>query len=121
MTAVWILATIFAFIIITTYISEKEKTKRQKMKIEATLRSEEMARLYRSCLVEGPVEYTESIFAEMAAKGRLCGGEPRQLALEFYAPMLLLISVSDLTGESQRDALRRHVESFVRRCSPTEN
>lgn len=84
-------------------------------------RSEEMARLYRSCLVEGPVEYTESIFAEMAAKGRLCGGEPRQLALEFYAPMLLLISVSDLAGESQRDALRRHVESFVRRCSPTEN
>ena len=84
-------------------------------------RSEEMARLYRSCLVEGPVEYTESIFAEMAAKGRLCGGEPRQLALEFYAPMLLLISVSDLTGESQRDALRRHVESFVRRCTPTEN
>ena len=47
MTAVWILATIFAFIIITTYISEKEKTKRQKMKIEATLRSEEMARGYR--------------------------------------------------------------------------
>ena len=44
-----------------------------------------------------------------------------ELALEFYAPMLLLISVSDLTGESQRDALRRHVESFVRRCSPTEN
>ena len=84
-------------------------------------RSEEMARLYRSCLVEGPVEYTESIFSEMAAKGRLCGGEPRQLALEFYAPMLLLISVSDLTGERQRDALRRHVESFVRRCSPTEN
>ena len=84
-------------------------------------RSAEMARLYRSCLVEGPVEYTESIFAEMAAKGRLCGGEPRQLALEFYAPMLLLISVSDLTGESQRDALRRHVESFVRRCTPTEN
>lgn len=47
MTAVWILATIFTFIIITTYISEKEKTKRQKMKIEATLRSEEMARGYR--------------------------------------------------------------------------
>ena len=46
MTAVWILATIFAFIIITTYIGEKEKTKRQKMKIKATLRSEEMARGY---------------------------------------------------------------------------
>ena len=47
MTAVLILATIFTFIIITTYIGEKEKTKRQKMKIEATLRSEEMARGYR--------------------------------------------------------------------------
>lgn len=47
MTAVLILATIFTFIIVVTYISEKEKTKRQKMKINATLRSEEMARGYR--------------------------------------------------------------------------
>ena len=47
MTAVLILATIFTFIIAVTYISEKEKTKRQKMKINATLRSEEMARGYR--------------------------------------------------------------------------
>ncbi len=35
MTAVLILATIFTFIIAVTYISEKEKTKRQKMKINA--------------------------------------------------------------------------------------
>ena len=41
MTAVLILATIFTFIIAVTYISEKEKTKRQKMKINATLRSED--------------------------------------------------------------------------------
>ena len=47
MTAVAILATIFSFIIVVTYISEREKTKRQKMKIQATLRSEEMARGYR--------------------------------------------------------------------------
>lgn len=46
MTSVLILVVIFSFLGITSYIGEKERTKRQKMKIEATLRQEEMARGY---------------------------------------------------------------------------
>ncbi len=42
MTAVWILIVIFSFVIAVTYIGEKEKTKRTKLKIEAMLREQEM-------------------------------------------------------------------------------
>lgn len=42
MTTVWILVVIFSFIIIVTFIGEREKTKRTKMKLEAMLREEEM-------------------------------------------------------------------------------
>ena len=46
MTAVWILVVIFSFIIIVTFIGEREKTKRTKMKLEAMLREEEMRKGY---------------------------------------------------------------------------
>ena len=48
MIAVSILCVIFAFIIAIVWIAEREHTKREKSKIEATLRSEEMARGYEA-------------------------------------------------------------------------
>ena len=42
MTAVWILIVIFSFVIVVTYIGEKEKTKRTRLKLEAMLREKEM-------------------------------------------------------------------------------
>ena len=48
MIAVSILCVIFAFIVVIVWIAESEHTKREKSKIEATLRSEEMARGYEA-------------------------------------------------------------------------
>ena len=48
MIAILILCVIFAFIIAIIWIAESEHTKREKTKIEATLRSEEMARGYEA-------------------------------------------------------------------------
>ena len=42
MTVVWVLIAIFSFVIIVTYIGEKEKTKRTRLKVEAMLREKEM-------------------------------------------------------------------------------
>ncbi len=48
MTAVWILLVIFSFIIICTFIEERGRTRRMKLKLEAMLREEEIRRGYRS-------------------------------------------------------------------------
>ena len=48
MIAIPILCVIFVFIIAIVWIAESEHTKREKSKIEATLRSEEMARGYEA-------------------------------------------------------------------------
>ena len=48
MIAILILCVIFAFIIAIVWIAESEHTKREKSKIEATLRSEELARGYEA-------------------------------------------------------------------------
>ena len=48
MSAIPILGAIFVFIIAIVWVAESEHTKREKAKIEATLRSEEMARGYEA-------------------------------------------------------------------------
>ena len=48
MSAIPTLGVIFAFIIAIVWVAESEHTKREKAKIEATLRSEEMARGYKA-------------------------------------------------------------------------
>ncbi|MGN0542093.1 MAG: TetR/AcrR family transcriptional regulator [Acutalibacteraceae bacterium] len=82
-------------------------------------RSAEMAKLYADCIVSGPVEYTEDIFREMMKKGVLKKADPKQLAVEFYAPMYLLINMADRADDKAElaEMLNNHIERFVRHNS----
>ena len=78
-------------------------------------RSDEMAELYSSCFTSGPVGYMEDIFREMMEEGVLREADPGQLAAEFYAPLFLLISIYDRTGNRERaiDILNSHIGRFI--------
>ena len=78
-------------------------------------RSKEMAELYSQCIAAGPVAYMEDLFRELIQKGVLKKENPRQLAVEYYAPLFLLISMYDKTGEKVDYAtiLRNHTEHFM--------
>jgi len=79
-------------------------------------RDPEMADLYQKCLASGPVSYTEDLFREMTVQGVRNKGCPKQLALEFYAPLYLLISIADASNETDRGEaaglLKAHVDRF---------
>ena len=75
-------------------------------------RNAEMAELYRNCLTSGPAAYMADIFREMMAGGVLTEADPELLAVEFYAPLYLLISVED--RERFAGLLDRHIERFFR-------
>lgn len=78
-------------------------------------RNAEMAELYSQCIVEGPVSYMEAMFRELMKKGILKAENPRQLAVEYYAPLFLLISMFDKTGENEgyAEILRNHTKQFI--------
>ena len=82
-------------------------------------RNEEMSELYSQCIVEGPVAYMEDLFRELIEKGKLKKAEPRQLAVEYYAPFFLMISMSDKSGETESyvDILKNHIENFMKKHS----
>ena len=78
-------------------------------------RNEEMAELYSQCIVAGPVAYMEDLFRELIQKGVLKEENPRQLAVEYYAVLFLLINMFDKTGETGDyvKILSNHMKHFM--------
>lgn len=78
-------------------------------------RNEEMAKLYQSCIAAGPVAYMENIFSQMMADGNMKKADSKLLATEFFAPMYLLIGISDHyeNKEQNLELLNRHIERFI--------
>jgi len=78
-------------------------------------RNVEMAELYSKCITLGPAEYMEDIFREMTAKGILKKKDPKQLAVEFYGPMYLLMNISDnlIDKEKALELLKGHIQRFI--------
>lgn len=84
-------------------------------------RNPEIADWQQKVLADGPVSYMEDLFREMMAQGVLKSSNPRLLALDFYAPFYLLISMSDApsNGENAMDLLTAHIENFIQRNTVT--
>ena len=78
-------------------------------------RNPEMAELYSQCIVAGPVTYMEDLFHELIKDGTFRKENPRQLAVEFYAPLFLLINMFDKTGENEEyiEILSNHMKHFI--------
>ncbi len=78
-------------------------------------RNAEMAELYSQCIVEGPVSYMEDLFRELTKKGVLKEENPRQLAVEYYAPLFLLVNMFDNNRENEEyvQILRNHTKRFI--------
>lgn len=76
----------------------------------------EMARLYSQYITGGPLKYMADLFREMTAQGCWREDDPMQLALEFYGPMTLLMTVADgPDGGNAVELLRAHLMRFVER------
>lgn len=86
-------------------------------------RNPEIMELYQKCLVSGPVNYMEDLFREMMEQGIWHKSNPKQLALEFYAPFYLLISISDAMPNKEEAAnlLTVYIERFIKKnAAPRE-
>ena len=79
-------------------------------------RNGEIAQLYHNCITRGPVAYTENLFKEMIHKGVMEDGDPKGMAVEFYAVLYLLIGMSDAHVETKHllELLNKHIEKFVK-------
>ncbi len=83
-------------------------------------KSPEMNDLYQKVLVSGPFDYIENLFREIAKKQEKPLPPSHVLAVEFYAPFYLLLSMSDGTDSKEKKAeiakiYRKHVDDFFQK------
>ena len=79
-------------------------------------RNSEMTDLYQKVLGSGLVQFIEDMFREMMEQGTLHKGNPKQMAVEFYAPFYLLLSISDTVhGKEEKGRIKNlymHLNCF---------
>lgn len=78
-------------------------------------RNPEMTALYHQYLSSGIIGYVEDLFREMAENMERKRHNPKLLALEFYAPIYMMMSIYDRT-ENKEEAItlvREHIERFT--------
>lgn len=77
----------------------------------------ELARLYDAQYVDGPLEYQGMMFAMLTAQGLVKNEKANIMALQFYAPIYLLLTVCDRNPEKEKEALNtleEHIRQFNR-------
>lgn len=78
-------------------------------------RSQKMADMYQQYLVEGPIKYMTTLFAEMFKGEEENSQKAKQIALDFYGPIFLLMNMYDNAKNKDEILvlLKNHVEHFA--------
>ncbi|MBN1624408.1 MAG: TetR/AcrR family transcriptional regulator [Clostridia bacterium] len=83
-------------------------------------RNSEIAQRYGSMFIDSALDYHEEVFRQMIASGSFIEGDLKQMALEFYSPIFLLLCKVDNKPETEQTAiemLKKHVLEFGARYS----
>ena len=81
-------------------------------------RNAEATALFQKAMTSGPTGYLEDLFREMMQQGAWREGSPKEMAVEFYAPFYLLLSLSDAAiDKTEKESISAfftaHLERFA--------
>ena len=82
----------------------------------------EMNALYQKVLGSGPLEFIEDLFREMLKYRGYCEDAAKHMAVEFYSPFYLMLSICDATSNQNEkkiiaDLYVAYVEQFMQKYS----
>lgn len=78
-------------------------------------RSDAVGETFRSYFIDSPLHYQEALFAEMIRQGHFRPADPKAMALQFYAPIFMLLSKCETSEEQEKaglELLEKHIEQF---------
>ncbi|OQB23427.1 MAG: HTH-type transcriptional repressor KstR2 [Firmicutes bacterium ADurb.Bin182] len=97
------------------FLNDEFASKFRKMLTIEQFRSTRTGDVFQSFFLDGALEYQKELFHSMIAKGAFKEYDPYVMALQFYAPIFLLLSKYDRLPDRQDEALdtlAKHVKQF---------
>ena len=78
-------------------------------------KNKEIDRIYREVYIDTAISYQAALFDEMIKQGVMRQANPEVMALQFFAPIFLLLNKYDGIAEREEDAIEmlgKHIEQF---------
>lgn len=105
------------------FLHDDYASKFRKMLTIEQFRDEELSLLYQKQYVDDPLSYQAAMFSLLSAKGYLLQEKADIMALHFYAPIYMLLTVCDRQPERENEILQlieEHIRQFNRLYSREE-
>lgn len=97
------------------FLHDDYAVKFRKMLTLEQFRSGELSELYSKQYVDDPLNYQSSVFAFISASGGFINADPNIMALHFYAPIYMLLTMCDRQPKREGEALlliEKHIKQF---------
>lgn len=98
------------------YMLHDDKVKKfRKLLTLEQFHNSELSELYTKRYVDEPLSYQTALFSSILANGKLKGQAPDIMALHFYAPIYLMLTLCDRDASREQEALQlieRHIQQF---------
>lgn len=99
------------------FLHDEYTSKFRKMLTIEQYHSKELAALYAEQYIDAPLAYQSALFSRLSQAGVLKQEDPLMMALDFFAPMFLLLTLCDCSPQREEEALsmiERHIRQFNR-------
>lgn len=97
------------------FLHDEYAQKFRKMLTVEQFSNPELAELFTKQYAEHPLSYQSAMFAMLSSKGILKDCDPKVTALQFYAPMYMLLTMCDREPEREAELtalLEQHIRQF---------
>ncbi|MCH5324834.1 MAG: TetR/AcrR family transcriptional regulator [Eubacterium sp.] len=99
------------------FLHDDTASKFRKMLTIEQFRDPSLSLLYQKQYIDDPLSYQTAMFALLTANGFMIQQDPDIMALHFYAPIYMLLTVCDRQPERENEILRtveQHIRQFNR-------
>ena len=97
------------------YLKDPYASQFRKMLSIEKYKNKEIDRIYREDYIDTAISYQATLFDEMIKQGYMRQANPEVMALQFFAPVFLLLNKYDGIAEKEEEAIKmlgKHIEQF---------
>ena len=97
------------------YLQDPYASQFRKMLSIEKYKNKEIDRIYREVYIDTAISYQAALFDEMIKQGFMRQTNPEVMALQFFAPIFLLLNKYDGIAQKEKEAiemLEKHIEQF---------
>lgn len=80
--------------------------------------NESIGKLYKEMFIDSAINYQTMLFSSLINEGLIEKADPKSVALEFYAPVFLLLCRYDELNEEVKQILKNHIINFTNKNKP---